>query len=123
MSFTAIAPVTPVGPYPAGGVVGATALNLVETACDTVNGNSFIMTGHEVLLLHNTDASAHTVTLSSASDSKGRSGDITTYSIPANTIAVFDFRGGLEGWQQSDGTVHFTGVSALIKAAILTFPN
>jgi hypothetical protein len=123
MPFTAITPITPTGPYPAGGTVGATALNVTETATDNVNGNSFPLTGHDVLLLHNTDTVAHTVTINSAPDQRGRSADITNYSIPASTIAAFHFRGASDGWAQTDGTIHFTANNALIKAFVLTFPT
>jgi hypothetical protein len=123
MPFTAVTPTVPLGPYPAGGVVGATALNLTETACDTVNGNSFPLTGREILILHNTGASAYTVTISSVADSKGRADDIAAYSIPAGTIAVFSFRGGLEGWGQTDNTVHVTASNASVKMTVLTTPT
>lgn len=123
MPFTPITPITPTGPYPPNGVVGATALNITETATDNVNGNSFPLTGHDVLLLHNTDVSARTVTISSAPDQRGRTADITAYSIPAGVIAAFHFRGAQDGWAQTDGTIHFTTSNALIKAFILTFPT
>jgi hypothetical protein len=117
MSFTAVVPITPIGPYPA--TVGALALAALFVACDAVNGNSFTVTGHEILELRNTDTAAHTVTISSVPDSRNRPDDITAYSIPAGADAAFSFLAGEEGWMQSDGTVHFTANSALVFARVI----
>jgi hypothetical protein len=117
MSFTALTPITPLGPYPAS--VAAGVLAALFVACDAVNGNSFPVTGHEILELRNTDTAAHTVTISSVPDSRNRPDDITAYSIPAGADAVFSFLAGQEGWEQTDGTVHFTASSALVFARVL----
>src|SRR5581483_3196815 len=112
MSRTAVTPQTPKGPYfsPSAG-----QLDLTETAADTSNNNSFAMTGAEVLLAHNTDVSTHHITLTSIADSKGRTGDISTYAVGAGKISAFSFRGGSEGWQQSDGNVYFSADDATVK--------
>lgn len=117
MSRTALTPVIPVGPYPAS--VGAGALVASFAACDSSNGNSFPLTGHEILELRNSDSSAHTVTISSVPDSRNRPDDITAYSIAAGADVVFSFLSGLEGWQQADGNCYFTAVSAMILARII----
>jgi hypothetical protein len=119
MSRTALTAQTLKGPYPVGGTVSATQLDVTEAASDASNGNSFPFSGKEVLLLHNTDSGAQTVDLTSASDARGRSADIAGYSIGAGKIAMFDFRGGLDGWLQVDGNVYFKTSSALVKAAVL----
>lgn len=119
MGFTALTPITPLGPYPAGGTVGAGALAAAFVACDSSNGNSFPLTGHEMLELRNTDSGAHTVTIHSTSDQQGRTEDITSYSIPATSDAVFSFLGGTAGWVQSDGTCHFTANDATVLARVL----
>jgi len=107
-----------VGPYPASLPVSAGALDVTMTAADASNGNSFVTTGTEILLIQNTDSSAHTVTISSA-PINGRTGDITTYSVPANSIAAFSFRGGLQGWQQTNGNVNLAVSSALIYFGVI----
>lgn len=117
MSLTALTPITPVGPYPAS--VGAGALVASFVACDNTNGNSFPLTGHEILELRNTDSSAHTVTISSTPDSRNRPDDITSYSLAAGADIAFSFLSGLEGWQQSDGSVHFQANSALVFARVI----
>jgi hypothetical protein len=120
MSQTNVALQTPLGPYaqPSAG-----QLAITEQAADASNGNKFTLSGHEVLVMHNTDTVAQTVTISSVADNEGRTGDITTYSIAAGAIAVYSFRGGVGGWQQSDGSVHMLASAATIKFAVLTFPN
>lgn len=117
MSFTALTPITPVGPYPAS--VGAGALAAAFVACDNTNGNSFPVSGHELLELRNTDTAAHAVTINSSPDSRNRTDDITAYSIPAGGDIIFSFLSGIEGWQQTDGTVHFTAASALVFARVV----
>lgn len=118
---TSIASQTPKGPYP--GTVGAGALALTFTAADTVNGNSFPMTGHEVLIIWNSDASPHTITLTSVVDNRGRTNDVTAYSVAATSYASFNFRSGTEGWlQTSDNSVHFSASDATVKFAVIYVP-
>jgi hypothetical protein len=86
---------------------------------DASNGNEVPLTGHEIVIFQNTDASAHTVTLLSVPDSRGRSEDITAYSIPAGALAMFSYLSGTEGWQEGDGNAHFNTSSALVFMAAL----
>ena len=117
MPFTVLTPVTPFGPY---GAVVANALDIAFTAADATNGNSFPLTGGEILLVWNTDASAHTFSITSVADTLGRTGDVTTYSVGAGIISAYSFRGGVNGWQQGDGTVHIPAASsALLKFCVL----
>lgn len=99
--------------------VQAGDLALTETACDAVNGNSFPLTGHEILIVHNTDAAAaHTFTVTSIPDQLGRSGDITAYSVPLSSIAAI-YMNTISGWQQTNGTVLLACNSNLLKYGIL----
>lgn len=117
MSFTALTPVTPFGPY---GTVAANALDLTWTAADTSNGNDFPLTGAEILLVWNTDSAAHTFSITSVADALGRSGDVATYSVGAGVISAYSFRGGTAGWQQTDGNVHIPAASsAMLKFCVL----
>ena len=117
MSFTALTPVTPFGPY---GAVVANALDLTWTPADATNGNSFPLTGSEILLIWNTDSAAHTFSITSVADNFGRTGDVTTYSVGAGVISSYSFRAGANGWIQSDGTVHLPAASsALLKFCVL----
>ena len=108
---------TPTGPFP--GTVSAGQLALTFSAADNVNGNAFALTGHEILIVDNTDAAAQTITITSVPDQYNRSQDVTAYSLPAGTFAAFSFRGATSGWKQTDGTVHFTASAATIKFAVI----
>lgn len=120
MTQTLINSQVPVGPFIAGQPVAA-ALDLAWVAADTVNGNSFKLTGHEVLLVWNTHATlAYTFTLSSVPDRDQRSEDVTAYSVLAATISAFSFLGAAEGWAQPGGLVNFLGANASLKFAVLT---
>jgi hypothetical protein len=100
--------------------VQAGDLAVTMAALDNVNGNSFVATGREVLLINNSDASPHTITISSVADALGRTGDITSYSIPANTIVAIEMS-QLAGWIQPNGNVNLTGNSNLLKVGVLRF--
>jgi Na+-translocating ferredoxin:NAD+ oxidoreductase RnfD subunit len=114
---------TPIVPTDGSDAVlsSGTELNIAEVAADTENGNSITLTGREVLLLHNTDTVAHTVTIISVPDNYGRSSDIESYSIPAGEIATISFLGmfGQFAWKQTDGTVHFQVSSSTVLLTVL----
>lgn len=117
MTVTLVGAQTPKGPYP--GAVNAGDLDAVETACDASNGNAFALTGHEILVLRNTDTAPHTVTISSTADSRGRTLDITAYSIAAGKTSFFSFLSGQEGWKQVDGTAHILASDVSVKMHVL----
>lgn len=117
MARTLINSQTPLGPYP--GTVSAGALALAFAAADTTNNNEFTLSGHELLLAWNTDTNPHTITIHSTPDSRGRSADITAYSIPANTFAAFSFASGTEGWIEGDGNCYVDASDATVKFAII----
>ena len=100
------------GSYPALPLTVNTA-DLTETAADQVNFDSVALSGDDIVIAHNTDSGAHTVTFSSVVDDKNRTGDITAYSIGAGEIAVFRFKAA--GWKQSDGYLYCTANSATVK--------
>jgi hypothetical protein len=75
----------------------------VTPASDFTNGNYFILTGNEILLVQNTDSVAHNFTALSTLDHLGRSSDLV-YLVPAGGIAAIQFS-VLEGWIQADGSV------------------
>jgi hypothetical protein len=118
MTPVLLASQVPVGPYIAGAPVGG-SLDLVKSASDASLGNSFKLTGHEVLLAENTDSGAQTITITSSADAKGRSQDITAYSIAAGKTAAYSFLSGQEGWIEGDGTCHVMTSSALVKLTVL----
>lgn len=94
-------------------------LALPSTACDNVNGNSFVATGKEILLVNNPDASAHTFTVTSVADPFGRvDTSLTGYSVPATSLAVI-YINTLTGWRQTNNTVLLACNSALLKFSII----
>jgi len=97
----------------------ANAADLTMTAADASNKEEVAFTGSEVVVAHNTDVSAHTVTISSiADDDHGRTGDITSYSLGAGEYAVFG-PFDLDGWRQSGGLLHFEADDATVKFGVV----
>ena len=99
-------------------------LNATPTAMDSVNGNSFIATGQEILVFLNTDTVTHTVTVTSVADSLGRLDTaLTSYVVPVaaggtSGVAVVQMK-TLAGWLQAGGVVALATNSALIKVLVL----
>lgn len=122
-TITALTPLVPVGPYVSGQPT-AGSLAFTFAACDASNGNSFPITGREILLVRNTDTmAAHTFTVTSVADERLRTNDVTTYSVALSSFAAYSFRAGVSGWKQSDGTVHLACSTTDIAFAVLTTPN
>ena len=98
---------------------------LAWTAADIVNGNRFAHTGKEVLLVHNNDAGAQTVTFQSVAIN-GRQDPLhnSAISLAAGEYAAFNFRG--DGWKQPSGEdagyVIFTSSDADIRLIVLRNP-
>jgi hypothetical protein len=98
--------------------INAGDLTVTLAASDTVNGNSFPATGNEILLVQNTDVSAHTFTVTSVPDSLGRTGDLAAYSVAASGIVAIQ-ESTVSGWRQVDGNIYLTSTSALLKFGVL----
>ena len=98
-------------------VAGDLVLNFA--ACDAVNGNSFPVTGQEILIVNNSGASPYTFTISSVADPYGRTdSSLTNYSVAAGAIVAIELK-QLLGWQQT-GQVMFTSCSnAALKFAVV----
>lgn len=116
MARTDINPNTKPTAYPALPVT-ADSLDVVWVAADTVNQNQFSPSGDDLILVKNDDAGAQPVTLTSAPDAQGRTGDIAAYSIGAGEVAVFRVK--TAGWMQSDGKVYLEAASANVFFAVI----
>jgi hypothetical protein len=92
--------------------------DLTMTTADTVNKEDVVLTGNELIVAHNTNAGAQTVTVSSVVDEMGRTGDITTYSLAADDYAIFG-PFGTEGWRQTGGKLHFEASHADVKLGVV----
>lgn len=104
--------------------VGANTLDVLYTAAGAsfADGAGFVITGKEILLVWNPDASAHNVTINSVEDNEKRKGDITSYSIGADETMMFG-PVQTEGWKQpADGKLYFAADNALVKFAVLQIP-
>src|SRR4030065_2795360 len=100
MARQIITKTTLLGSYPALPLTVNTA-DLTELAADEVNFDSVALSGDDIVIAHNTDTGAHTVTFSSVVDDKNRTGDIMAYSIRAGEMAVFRLKAA--GWEPSGG--------------------
>ena len=99
----------------------ANAADLTMTAADVSNYEEVALTGAEIIIAHNTGASAYTITISSVADAQGRTGDIAAYSLGAGEYAVFG-PFGTEGWLQSDGKLYFQASDAAVKFGVVRLP-
>lgn len=116
MARVTLAKQIPLGPYPTL-PVGAGAMTLTETAADTTNKEQFVPSGDDLVIAHNSGASAYTITFTSVADDLKRTGDISTYSVAAGAIAAFRFK--KPGWMQTDGKVYIEANDVAVKWAVL----
>lgn len=100
----------------------AGSLTATQTAPGTASdGVSFPLDGKTLIIAHNTNAGAQTVTVDSTPDRNGRTGDITTYSIAAGKVAFFGpFE--REGWAQDDGKGLAIGSHVDVKFSAIRVP-
>lgn len=99
-------------------VYSAGAADLTMTAADVANKEQTTLTGDELVVAHNTDSGAHTVTITSIADSNGRTGNIASYSLAAGDYVVFGpFE--MDGWRQADGALYFEADSATVKFGVI----
>lgn len=88
-------------------------------ASDNVNGNSFVSTGREILVVYNAGSSA-TLTVSSVADASGRTGDLTQV-VGAGAYFVTQMF-PITGWRQTDGTIHLTTTASTLQIMVIHFP-
>ena len=115
MARTPLTKTTAAGSYNHAGVA------LTMTAADVGNMNSFVATGKDLLVIHNTAGSDHTFTVTSTADAYGRTKDITTETVSAGAYKIV---GPLEltGWVQTDGKIYLAASNAGIKFGIVALP-
>jgi len=107
-------------PFPATPLT-ANSADIVFTALTVTEGDEFVCTGSEVILIKN-GTGTNTLTISSSDDEKGRAEDITSYSLAAGDFAMFGQ--GLtnsQGWK-TGGKIKMTPSSAEITCAVLRLP-
>jgi hypothetical protein len=112
MARTELTKTTKPGSYSGSGAA------LTMTGADTSNQNSFKANGGDLVIAHNTDTSAHTVTINSVDDRYGRQEDISAESIAAGEIRIFGpFK--IHGWMQSDGHIYLEADSSSVEFGIV----
>jgi hypothetical protein len=111
--------VQPKGPYP--GTVAANALDVATFDLDNTNGNVWVGTGRDLLVIQNPTGGAITVTLTSSADAAKRKADITTYSLGAGEFMSFWY-GNLVGWDQGGGQLYLDCSATGLKGLIFRIP-
>lgn len=111
--------VMPKGPYP--GTVAANALDVATFDLDNTNGNVWVGTGRDLLVIQNPTAGAITVTLTSSTDAAKRKADISTYSLGAGEFMSFWY-GNLVGWDQGGGQLYLDCSATGLKGLIFRIP-
>jgi hypothetical protein len=122
MARTALAIQQPPGAYPAL-PLGALAAQLTFAASTgTPNFDGFVSTGREVLVCYNSGGAPATVTVHSVADALQRTGDITSYSVPAGAWAILGpfYQ---SGWKQSDGTIWVDTSATTLQLAVVRLPS
>jgi hypothetical protein len=105
--------------------ITAGLLDITLSAAD-VTGNTFVCTGREkVYILNPAGGSTYTVTITSQVDEKGRTGDITAYSMAAGKFIVWN--GGLTnspGWKvPATGVITITASNAAVLIGVGRLPT
>lgn len=102
--------------------LGAGSADIVETANDDpTDRDTALVDGKTLVLAHNTDSGAHTITFTSVVDAPfNRTGDISAYSIAAGKIAKFGpFKSA--GWANS-GRLQIDVSDPKIRLTVLQLP-
>lgn len=100
-----------------GGYAGTSTAVTMENG-DTGDGLYITLTGREILVIHNTDASPQTWTATSVANSRGRTEDITAESIAAGAIRIFGPI-PLEGWVQTNGQFYFVASDPAVEFGVV----
>lgn len=119
LAFANQTPLTPTQLKLNNYAVVAGDLIVSPVACDATNGNSFPVTGQEVLFVYNSGASPYTFTVSSVADPFGRTDtSLTNYSVAAGGFAMIELK-FLIGWQQTGQVIYTTCSNVALKFAIV----
>lgn len=103
--------------------ISANGADYTYAAGTVTDGDTFVCTGREILLVKNDNVAAKYITIVSVDDETNRSENITQYSIGAGEFAVFGV--GLtnsKGWKSTAGTIRITVEHADVKVAVLRLP-
>lgn len=111
MPATALTKINWTGPYP------TSLATLTLTAADAVNGNSFKMSGNDLLIVDG-GAAGGTVTLTGPVNKRNRTGTITAEAVAATALKIFGPFRNQDGWLNSDGVRVQCSVNTMKLAVI-----
>jgi hypothetical protein len=94
-------------------------LDAAFIAADATNGNYFVASGRDVLIVYNSDVSGQTLTINSAPDASGRKADLIAYPIAAGGFMQM-FISAASLFTQTDGTVQLTASANTVKFLVLS---
>ena len=120
MARLALSPIVSLGSYPSLPLsAGAADFAFTPAGASYADGFSFPLTGRELLIVHNGNVGAQTVTLDSVPANRtSREGDVSAYSLAADDYAIFG-PFAMDGWEQSDGNFHGEGSATDVEFAVL----
>lgn len=102
----------------APGFYSQTGQVVTITANDVGGNNSIVVTSDCLVIAHNTDVGAQTVTITSTADPTfGRVGNVAAQSLAADEIRVF--RLTRIGWANSNGLIIVSGSDANINFGVI----
>lgn len=120
MARTAIAAHTLVGSYPELPLAPAEADLIFTANDDPVSRQTALVNAKTVVIVYNTDVSAHTITFTSVENTTHRTGDITAYSVAAGKLAAFGpFQSA--GWAYG-GQLQIDVSDPKLRLSVLTLP-
>lgn len=99
------------------GIVPALAFDKTFQVADIVNGNAFLSSGRDLLVVYNSDVVSHTFTLKSAPDPDGRFADVT-YTIGAGVYSFVEI-GTASVFIQSTNMVIVTGSDVHVQFLVV----
>ncbi len=101
------------------GVEAPLVFDKTFATADITNGNAFLATGEDVLIIYNSDAAPHNVTVYSAVDSFGRYADFT-YVVGAGVYSFVNIVPASLYTQAGTNQVQFKASSALVEFLAVT---
>jgi hypothetical protein len=99
-------------------IVSSTELDKTFQAADTMNGNAFLSSGNDLLIMFNSDSASHTVTIQSAPDSFGRFANLT-YTVGAGVYSFVNITIGSLFIQPGTNEVLLQASSTLVEFLVV----
>ena len=100
-------------------VIASTAgVEVTQTVADLDAGNKFAASGDDLVIVYNSGADDHRVTVEAMPDLQGRVVGVDKFSVGAGGVAIlgpYD----VDGWRQSDGYIYLTGDSDELKFGVV----